>query len=340
MRSRHFMFDRHPMSLVLFFRNHRVAIFGLYVALAIVYVGFFGRAFMQAWAYPDWLIAPIMAFGSFVAGSTFLGGGAVAFPALTKIFSVDPVTAKSFSLAIQAVGMSSASLYILSRVRNLPYSFMALYLAGASAGLFVSFGFIEARIPAVDLRIAFTLFLLCFLLVYLFTRHSHNVSTEAHLERTYRDVLVTVFGGVLGGLISGLLGSGADLVGFCLLALYFRIEIIRATQVSVILMAVSSIIGLGFKALFFAGVGQQVFDLWVLAAPVVLFGAPLGAALCRRIPGNLLLGFICLIVMAEVISTILLVPLESNRVFIYGISIAVSLLILFFVAYLATHKHD
>jgi uncharacterized membrane protein YfcA len=269
-----------------------------------------------------------------------LGGGAVAFPALTKLFAVEPTTAKSFSLAIQAVGMSSASLYIISRVRNLPYSFMALYLAGASVGLLVSFAFIEARIPAVDLRIAFTLFLLCFLVVYLFTRHSHNVSVEAHLERTYRDVLVTLMGGVLGGLIAGLLGSGADLVGFCLLALYFRIEIIRATQVSVILMAVSSIIGLGLKALFFGGVGGQVLDLWVLAAPVVLFGAPLGAALCRRIPPNLLLGFICTIVTAEVITTILLVPLDNNRLSIYGFAVVISLLVLFLVGYLATHKHD
>lgn len=312
----------------------------MYVFLAVVYAAFFGRAFVEAWIYPDWLIAPIMAFGSFVAGSTFLGGGAVAFPALTKILAVDPITAKSFSLAIQAVGMSSATLYILSRVRNLPYNFMALYLAGAGIGLLVSFAFIESRIPAVDLRILFTLFLLCFLAVYLFTRHSHNVSTEAHLEKTYRDILITLAGGVLGGLVSGLLGSGADLIGFCLLALYFRIEIIRATQVSVILMAVTSIIGLGLKVLFFGGLGQQVTDLWIIAAPVVLFGAPLGAALCRRIPPKLLLIFICIIVIAEVISTVLLVPFDRNRVYIYGFAVAASLLILFFIGYLATHKHD
>lgn len=328
------------MPLILFFRSKRIAIFGLYVVVAVVFAVFFGHAFMDAWVYPDWLIAPIMAFGSFVAGSTFLGGGAVAFPALTKILSVDPLTAKNFSLAIQAVGMSAASLYILSRVRNLPFSFMALYLFGAGIGLFVSFAVIEASVPAVDLRISFTLFLLCFLVVYLFTRHSHNVSTEAHLEKTYRDILITLFGGVLGGLIAGLLGSGADLVGFCLLALYFRIEIIRATQISVILMAVSSIIGLGLKFLFFGGVGQQVFDLWVVAAPVVLFGAPLGAAMCRRIPPNLLLGFICLIVTAEVISTILLVPFDNDRLAVYGFAIVTSLIVLFLVGYLATHKHD
>ncbi|MDH3903596.1 MAG: sulfite exporter TauE/SafE family protein [Xanthomonadales bacterium] len=328
------------MSLLDFFRNQRIAIFGLYVCLAFVYAIFFGQVFAESWVYPDWFIAPIMAFGSFVAGSTFLGGGAVAFPALTKILAIDPVTAKEFSLAIQAVGMSSASLYIVSRVRNLPYNFMALYLGGSGIGLFTSLAFIESHIPAVDLRISFTLFLLCFLAVYLFTRHSHNVSTEAHLEKTYRDVLITLAGGILGGLVSGLLGSGADLIGFCLLALYFRIEIIRATQVSVILMAVSSIMGLGLKTLFFGGLGQQVTDLWIIAAPVVLFGAPLGAALCRRIPPNLLLTFISVIVMSEVISTILLVPFDRNRIFIYGFAVVTSLLVLFFIGYLATHKHD
>ncbi len=82
-----------------------------------------------------------MTFGSFVAGSTFLGGGAVAFLTLTKMLLVDPVTAKSFSLAIQSVGMTAASIYIfvlsflrfvqvsgnLSRRRkcwNMPVSFL------------------------------------------------------------------------------------------------------------------------------------------------------------------------------------------------------------------------
>ena len=281
-----------------------------------------------------------MVFGSFVGGSTFLGGGAIAFPALTKILAVDPVTAKSFSLAIQSVGMSSASLYILSRVRNLPYSFMALYLAGASFGLFISFAFIETRVPAVDLRISFTLFLLCFLAVYLFTRHSNNESTRTHLEKTYRDILITLIGGVLGGLVSALIGTGANLIGFCILALYFRLDIIRATQVSVILMAVSSIIGVGLKVLYFGGMGQQVLNLWLVAGPVVLFGAPLGAAVCRRIPPRLLLIFICTIVLVEVISTIVLVPFDSNRVYIYGLVTVASLVGLLLLGYLATHKHD
>jgi uncharacterized membrane protein YfcA len=255
------------------------------------------------------------------------------------LLNVDPLTAKNFSLAIQAVGMTSASLYIITRVRALPYAFIALYLAGTALGLLISFSLIEAWIPPVDLRISFTLFLLCFLVVYLLTRNSHNVSTEAHLERTFRDILVTLSGGVLGGLIAGLLGSGADLVGFCILALYFRIEIIRATQVSVILMAACSIIGIAMKWLLFEGVGQQVINLWLLAAPVVLFGAPFGAALCRRIPGNVLLVFICTIVTAEVITTALLVPIDINRIYIYGSAVIVSLLVLALVRYLATHKH-
>jgi uncharacterized membrane protein YfcA len=328
------------VRLFVYFRSQSSAIFGLYVVLAVLFAAFFGRAFIDAWVYPNWLIGPIMVFGSFVAGSTFLGGGAIAFPALTKILAVDPITAKSFSLAIQSVGMSSASLYILSRVRNLPYSFMALYLAGASFGLVVSFAFIEARVPAVDLRISFTLFLLCFLAVYLFTRHSHNESTRSHLEKTYRDILITLIGGFLGGLVSALIGTGANLIGFCILALYFRLDIIRATQVSVILMAVSSIIGVGLKVLYFGGMGQQVLNLWLVAVPVVLFGAPLGAAVCRRIPPRLLLIFICTIVLVDVISTIVLVPFDSNRVYIYGLVTVASLVGFLLLGYLATHKHD
>ena len=55
-------------------------------------------------------IALTMAVGSFVAGGTALGGGAVAFPAMTKVLAIEPVTAKTFSLAIQSFGMSAAAL--------------------------------------------------------------------------------------------------------------------------------------------------------------------------------------------------------------------------------------
>ncbi|MEZ6091362.1 MAG: hypothetical protein R3C05_25760 [Pirellulaceae bacterium] len=52
-----------------------------------------------------WPIAPTMLVGSFIAGSTSAGGGAVAFPVMTLLFGVAPPVARDFSLMIQTVGM-------------------------------------------------------------------------------------------------------------------------------------------------------------------------------------------------------------------------------------------
>lgn len=55
-----------------------------------------------------------MLFGSMVAGGTSMGGGAVAFPVLTKLLEVPPHEAKVFALAIQSVGMTAATLTIIA----------------------------------------------------------------------------------------------------------------------------------------------------------------------------------------------------------------------------------
>lgn len=329
-----------PKALIELLRSQRFAVLGLYLLLAGLYFAILGEEFLAAINYPNWLIAPIMTFGSFVAGATFLGGGSVAFPALTKILQTDPITAKTFSLAIQSVGMTSASIYIVSRVRNLPINFMLLYLIAAAVGMAISLTQLELRIPAIDLRISFTLFIVCFLSVYLISINEHTSSLETHLERSLRDTLLTVFCGLCGGLVSGLLGSGADLIGFSLLVLYFRIEIKRATQISVILMAATAVIGSSFQYFIQDSISDQVIDLWLIAAPVVLFGAPLGAVFCRRISAKFLMIFICTIVLVEVASTLALVSINTNRIFIYGIAGFASVALLLFFRHLAHYKHQ
>ncbi len=54
-----------------------------------------------------------MLFGSFIGGSTPLGGGAVAFPVFTKLLDVPAPVARSFALSVQAVGLSVAAVTIL-----------------------------------------------------------------------------------------------------------------------------------------------------------------------------------------------------------------------------------
>ncbi|MFT5084257.1 MAG: bacteriorhodopsin, partial [Lentisphaeria bacterium] len=85
-----------------------------------------------------------------------------------------------------------------------------------------------------------------------------------------------------------------------------------------------------------------VLDLWYLAAPVVLFGAPLGALFCRRSTTNTLLAFIFTIVTIEVISTIVLVELKPEKFLYYSIiftAILIALLLLYFRSPYF-HEHD
>src|SRR6056297_1196379 len=63
----------------------------------------------------NWFMSVTMAVGSFVAGSTSQGGGAVAFPVMTLGFDIAPKGARDFSMMIQSVGMTSASVAILWR---------------------------------------------------------------------------------------------------------------------------------------------------------------------------------------------------------------------------------
>ncbi|MDJ0901719.1 MAG: hypothetical protein QNJ55_23255 [Xenococcus sp. MO_188.B8] len=61
----------------------------------------------------NWQVALTMVFGSEIAGETSVGGGAVAFPVFTKVLHIAPQDAKLFSLAIQSVGMTAASVAII-----------------------------------------------------------------------------------------------------------------------------------------------------------------------------------------------------------------------------------
>jgi hypothetical protein len=74
----------------------------------------------------NWASAVTMVFGSFVAGSTPQGGGAVAFPVFTKVLEVPSDVARSFSLCIQAIGMGTATLSILIHRRTVEWRAVAV----------------------------------------------------------------------------------------------------------------------------------------------------------------------------------------------------------------------
>ncbi len=56
-----------------------------------------------------------MALGSYVAGSTPMGGGTVGFPILVLLFGMPATLGRDFSFAVQSIGMVSAAIFILAR---------------------------------------------------------------------------------------------------------------------------------------------------------------------------------------------------------------------------------
>lgn len=113
----------------------------------------------------NWAAAVTMVFGSFVAGSTPQGGGAVAFPVFTKVLDVPAEVARSFSLAIQTVGMGAAAAAIFINRRRVETKAVLLSLPFATAGFVLalwlltdgSTEFREGRIPGPYIKVSFTL---------------------------------------------------------------------------------------------------------------------------------------------------------------------------------------
>src|SRR5277367_1242865 len=81
-----------------------------------------------------WQMALVMILGSLVAGSTPMGGGTVAFPILVLVFHSAPSNARNFGLIIQALGMTSAMIFLICRKVPLPFRLLAGSAAGSAVG--------------------------------------------------------------------------------------------------------------------------------------------------------------------------------------------------------------
>ncbi|PAJ73786.1 permease [Pseudoalteromonas sp. NBT06-2] len=246
-------------------------------------------------------IALTMVFGSFVAGGTALGGGAIAFPVMTKILLIEPETAKIFSLAIQSFGMTAAALTIIYGGIRYYKNVVLLALIGAIPGIIISLSFIVELIPRLAVKSLFSLLIFCFAITLLKLHFSKKIikNTDYWLK-VYWIPLV----GFIGGITSGLIGSGADIAIFALLVLFYKKDLKASTATSVIIMAVTSIIA-SFYNFYYLETFTAKINAYVLAAvPVVVIGAPLGAYVCSKVQPNILMTFLLLLIALEVVVTL------------------------------------
>ncbi|MFW5664571.1 MAG: sulfite exporter TauE/SafE family protein [Coleofasciculus sp.] len=258
-----------------------------------------------------WQIAITMMFGSMIAGGTSLGGGAVAFPVFTKLLHISPHDARIFSLAIQSVGMSAATIAICFTRIRVEWRIILWGSLGGFLGIFLGAGFLAPIIPAPVLKMVFTTILTSFA-VTLFTLNQGIRTCHLTLPIwTIKEQSVTVIAGFLGGIMSGLVGNGIDIFTFSVMVLLFRLSEKVATPTSVILMAINAIAGFALQVFVFNDFTNTVQNYWLAAIPVVVVGAPLGAMFCSRLHRQTIANSLIGLIVIEMVSSILLIPLST-----------------------------
>ena len=240
-----------------------------------------------------------MLFGSFVAGSTSLGGGAVAFPVFTKVLSIPSDTSLIFSLAIQSVGMSSATLILLlTRTPIIKKVVLGSIIPGAF-GIYIALFYLNDSLPNGQAKYLFSIFSLCVALVLIYDRliNHRKFKTPKPLGFS-QDLSLTIItlGSFVGGLISGLIGTGIDFVLFTLMILFSKAGLKQAVTTSVCVMAINAIIGFALIKLLTNNFTGDVINYWLAAIPVVVVGAPLGALACKHFHRDIIFYFLLLLI--------------------------------------------
>jgi len=229
-----------------------------------------------------WYYPAIMVIGAFVAGLTPEGGGAVAFPVLSVFFSIDRVLARDFSLMIQSIGMTSASVYILSRHGALLRAYKPLlwFIPVAFVGFVVGMRTLQA-IPVYLIQALFLSLITTFAIAYVFGQHRGD--RELLQLSGWRDRLAICGILLLGGMCGSLFGTGTDILIYTLLVTRFRMKEKSATHLSIMLMAATSVLGYSYRHFVDNGLSSEQVQTWLCAYPVVLFMAPFGTYILQRI---------------------------------------------------------
>ncbi len=266
-----------------------------------------------------WEISLTMVFGSFIAGATSEGGGAIAFPVFTKVLGIQPLDAKIFSLAIQSIGMTTATLTII--VMRIPIEWRVILWAslGGFLGIITGAIYITPLLPPDLVKMLFTAMIVSFAFTLFFLNCRQRIYNVTLIKFLVPEKLIMVFTGFFGGIMSGLVGNGIDIICFSVMVLLFRLSEKLATPTSVVLMAVNAIIGFCLYLFVLEGFTEQIRNYWLAAVPVVVVGAPLGAYFCSKLNSKTIANILIILIMVELISSLLIIPLTQQTLIVSSI---------------------
>ena len=254
-----------------------------------------------------------MAFGSFIAGATSEGGGAVAFPVMTLLLNVPPPVARDFALMIQSVGMTMAACAIVMSRTKIEWRAVGYAGAGGAVGLVVGLQWLSPLMPPAFTKLGFVSLWLSFLLaLWLINRDRGRHVHQRLTTSTPRQAALLMAVGLLGGMVSGLTGSGLDIVTFSLLVLWGRVSESVATPTSVVLMATNAVAGFAWQASAGA-IGPAAWGYWWTCIPIVVWGAPLGAMFIRRRSRLAIARILYASIICQFVAALVIIPMTPGR---------------------------
>ena len=272
-----------------------------------------------------WPMSLTMSLGSFVAGATSEGGGAVAFPIMTLMLGIAPDVARDFSLMIQSVGMTSAAVAICMTGIQVERRAILWASLGGALGMVVGLEWVADLLSANFAKMLFTSTWLAFAVALFMINRYHE--REVHHEIMNflpRHAALLVVTGVFGGLISSITGSGLDITVFSLLVLRLRMNESVATPTSVVLMAINSLVGFAWKGGLQHELAPEAWNSWWVCVPIVVVGAPVGAWFIQHRSRLFVSGLLYVAIGAQTIAALLIIPLDrrllafSSAVFLTG----------------------
>lgn len=279
------------------------------VFLAIWAVLMFGFGFAPE-VVRQWPMALVMILGSLVAGSTPMGGGAVSFPFLALWLGIPPAIARNFGLVIQALGMTSAMVFILCRRVPIQGRMLAGAVGGAAFGMLLGSVAIAPLVPSNFVKLTFACIWMSFAILTIARNREFCSIAGVRPIGPAEAVRTGLIVGLIGGIVASIIGLGVEMALYTVLVLRYRCDLKIAVPTAVSAMAVTSVMGV-LVHLYLGDIPRDVAMKFLAAGPLVIFGAPIGTYIVSVIPRIRTLYFVSVLCVLQFVWT--LTSLERTR---------------------------
>jgi len=277
-----------------------------------------------------------MVFGAFIAGSSPEGSASVAYPIFTLYLGILPDVARNFAFAIQSIGMTAASIYIINKKIPIDWNYIIYVTVGGLLGLVLgSFYLVPYVLPVYAKLIFVSLWLAFGIILFLENRKGKRVIFEKIVDFRNTDIINLIIFGFIGGGISSLFGTGINIFTFCFLVIYYKVNEKVATPSSIVIMTVETIAGFALHALIMRDIVQQTYDMWLSCIPLVIFFAPLGTYLVHKISRQTFTTFLYLIFLIQYIGAMIVIKPDIQK---SALSLGIIIVGLLFFKYISSLK--